>query len=268
MPESPPVVLTIAGSDCSAGAGIQADLKTFSEHCVFGLTAVTCVVAEVPGTVGSIVPIPAAVLTEQLELLHDAFPIAAIKTGMLYSSVHVQATIDWLESFDHPPLVIDPVMVATSGDSLTKDSALDVYTTELLPKATLLTPNVDEAIALGCGEIDSPESLTTAAIFLAGKFKTNVLAKGGHLQGADATDVLATPDGTPQSFDAPYVEGVNTHGTGCTYSAAIAANLANGLDLADAITEAKRFVTSAIHDYFRWRDTDALNHFQQTPCEN
>ena len=264
MPTSPPVALTIAGSDCSAGAGIQADLKAFSAHRVFGLTAVTCVVAEVPGKVGSISPVPPEVLGEQLQLLGSAFPIAAIKTGMLYSSEHVNVIIEWLQGLEQrPPIVIDPVMVATSGDPLLKDAAVDVYTEGLLPMAAVITPNLDEAAQLTGAQINSLDDLRRAAIDLAQNFATSVLAKGGHLQGETATDILANPDGTTREFEAPWVAGVNTHGTGCTYSAAIAAELAGGHDLGDAVASAKRFVSAAIRDYFRWQGTDALNHFQQ-----
>mgnify|MGYP001821330971 CR=1 FL=1 len=262
MASSPPIALSIAGSDCSAGAGIQADLKTFSSFGVFGLTAVTCVVAEVPGNVGTIVPVPPAALREQLDLLAGSFPIAAIKTGMLYSSDHVRVTIDWLRGLDEPPpLVIDPVMIASSGDSLLKDAALSVYTDELLPLATLLTPNLDEACALTGDTIRSIEDLRHAAGRLVERFGTAVLAKGGHLATDLATDLLATPGGELHEFSAPFVTGVSTHGTGCTYSAAIAAGLAQGDELAVATAAAKRFVTAAIHDYFRWQGTDALNHF-------
>ena len=263
MPDAPPIALSIAGSDCSAGAGIQADLKSFSALGVFGLTAVTCVVAEVPGKVGSIVPVPPDVLSEQLDLLRDSFPIAAVKTGMLYSVDHVQVVIDWLLGCDHLPLVIDPVMVATSGDSLLRDDALAVYKEDLLPRAAIITPNLDEARALSGMEIGSLEELGSAAVELAAKFQTCVLAKGGHLEGDAATDVLAGADGTTREYSAPVIDGVNTHGTGCTYSAAIAAGLARGDALGDAISNAKRFVTAAIRDYFRWRETDALNHFRQ-----
>ncbi len=265
MHTSPPVALSIAGSDCSAGAGIQADLKSFSAHGVFGLTAVTCVVAEVPGEVGSIVPVPPDVLGEQLELLGNAFPIAAIKTGMLYSSDHVRVVIDWLNSRDPlPPVVIDPVMIATTGDSLLKDEALDVYTQELLPLATIITPNLDEAVALAGEPIKALADLERVAIGLTARFGTHVLAKGGHLASDTATDILAAPDGETQEFCARFIPGVNTHGTGCTYSAAIAAGLADGSNLIAAVDAAKRFVSSAIHDYFRWQDTDALNHFKQS----
>ncbi|MFT4549055.1 MAG: hydroxymethylpyrimidine/phosphomethylpyrimidine kinase [Verrucomicrobiales bacterium] len=264
MPSSPPIALSIAGSDCSAGAGIQADLKSFSAHGVFGLTAITCVVAEVPGKVGSIVAIPPAVLAEQLTLLGDSFPIGAIKTGMLYSSEHVRVVIAWLNGLaNRPPLVIDPVMIATSGDSLLKDDALEVYTKELLPMAALITPNLDEAKALAGAEITSHSELEEVAKALASTFNTNVLAKGGHLGGTTAIDILATPDGQSESLGAPFVADVSTHGTGCTYSAAIAARLASGDELKEAVTAAKRFVTAAISDYFRWQDIDALNHFQQ-----
>lgn len=265
MHNSPPVALSIAGSDCSAGAGIQADLKSFSAHGVFGLTAITCVVAEVPGQVGSIVPVPPEVLAEQLDLLGKTFPIAAIKTGMLYSSDHVRVCIDWLKTLDPlPPLVIDPVMIATTGDSLLKDDALEVYTGELLPLATVITPNLDEAVALAGAPIGSLSDLELRAGELAKQFGTSVLAKGGHLAREVATDVLAGPDGDLEEFSAPFVAGVNTHGTGCTYSAAIAAGLADGSHLIAAVGGAKRFVSSAIRDYFQWQDVDALNHFQQS----
>lgn len=262
MHQSPPVALSIAGSDCSAGAGIQADLKTFSSFGVFGLTAVTCVVAEIPGKVGSIVPVPPEVLGEQLRLLGAGFPIAAIKTGMLYSSAHVRVAIEWLRSLEvMPQLVIDPVMIASSGDSLLRDDALAVYTGELLPLATVITPNLDEACALSGERIRSREDLEAAARRLVERFGTAVLAKGGHLQGEIATDILALPDGGTHHFSAPFVPGVSTHGTGCTYSAAITAGLSKGNDLPAATAAAKRFVTAAIHDYFRWDTTDALNHF-------
>ena len=265
MHRSPPITLSIAGSDCSAGAGIQADLKTFSAHGCFGLTAVTCVVAELPGKVGSIIPVPPAVLREQLDLLQAGFPIGAIKTGMLYSAEHVAATVGWLRSLENiPPLVIDPVMIATSGDSLLKDSALDVYTQELLPMATVITPNLDEAEALSGEKIASLADLERVAITLARKFDTHILAKGGHLESAITTDVLASPDGETEHFSADFVPGISTHGTGCTYSAAIASELARGSDLFTATGTAKRFVTSAIHDYFRWDGIDALNHFQSS----
>jgi len=263
MPDSPPIALSIAGSDCSSGAGIQADLKSFTEHGVFGLTAVTCVVAEIPGHVGSIAPVPVEVLAEQLVLLRDAFPIAAIKTGMLYSSDHVRVVVDWLQSFNHPPLIVDPVMVATSGQSLLKDGALAVYTQELLPMATLVTPNINEAIALGSAEIGDKQELIEAARWLARVFGTSVLVKGGHLRGQTASDAMASPAGHTHVLNSPYFSGVKTHGTGCTYSAAIAANLACGQDLPTSVSNAKGFVTAAIRGYFHWRDTDALNHFQQ-----
>ena len=155
-------------------------------------------------------------------------------------------------------------MIATSGDSLLKDSALEVYTNELLPMATLITPNLDEAEALSGSQIKTQADLERVAVDLAVRFNTNVLAKGGHLRGENAVDVLASASGGIEIFTAPYIPGVSTHGTGCTYSAAIAAQLASGRDLSNAVNTAKRFVSAAISGYFRWQGTDALNHFRPT----
>ncbi|CAN5314872.1 bifunctional hydroxymethylpyrimidine kinase/phosphomethylpyrimidine kinase [soil metagenome] len=268
MPTSPPVALTIAGSDCSAGAGIQADLKTFSSFGVFGLTAVTCVVAETPGTVARIAAVDAETVAGQIRLLLGAFPVAAIKTGMLYDRPQIAAACAELARVaGSVPLVVDPVMVASSGDPLLKPEAVALYHRDLIPLARLLTPNLDEAAFLLGEPIGAEADLLPAAQALAARFGCAVLVKGGHLEGTEAIDVLV--DGSrSETFSAPFVPGVSTHGTGCTYSAAIAAGLAQGLELTAAVARGKRFVTAAITDYFRWNQppghaspTDALNHF-------
>jgi hydroxymethylpyrimidine/phosphomethylpyrimidine kinase len=266
-----PVVLTIAGSDNSAGAGAQADLKTISALGCYGVTAITCVVAEVPGKVSAVHPIPAAVVAEQIRLLFGAFPIAAIKTGMLYSTELISTVADTLAEFRIQnskfkiPLVIDPVMVATSGDPLLLPDAVAHYRERLFPIATLVTPNLDEVRTLTRRIVTSPAEMLDAGRELATRHRTAFLIKGGHLREAVATDLLVLPDGTMHSYEAPFVPGVNTHGTGCTYSAAIATGLARGLDLPAAVGEAKKFVTAAIANFLRWekdgRTTDALHHF-------
>jgi hydroxymethylpyrimidine/phosphomethylpyrimidine kinase len=258
------VALTIAGSDSSAGAGLQADLKTFSALGVFGVTAVTCVVAEVPGKVTRIDPVDASNVREQIELLLGSFPIGAIKSGLLYSAEIVETVATLLaDRREGIPLVVDPVMVATSGDALLQPAAVEAYCARLFPQATLVTPNLDEASALIGRPVRELDEMKAAGNELARKFGTCFLLKGGHLSGGHATDLLC--DGTVTAeFTAPFVAGVSTHGTGCTYSAAIAARLALGDGLEDAITRAKAFVSGAIREHFTWQTASgkvqALNH--------
>jgi hydroxymethylpyrimidine/phosphomethylpyrimidine kinase len=266
---SPPVALTIAGSDSSAGAGVQADLKTFSSLGVYGLTAVTCVVAEIPGKISRIAPVSAELVHEQIAVLCRNFPIAAAKTGLLYTAETVETVVHALtdvsaNSARRFPLVIDPVITATSGDRLLEASAIELYESKLFPLATLITPNVDEAGKLLGKKIDDRQSMEKAARALAGKYRVSVLLKGGHLAGSSAIDLLFA-DGKITEFAAPFVRGVATHGTGCTFSAAITAGLASGLSLEKAIGRAKKFVTASIAQHFRWtsssgKDLDALKH--------
>lgn len=251
-----PVALSVAGSDSSAGAGIQADLKTFSALGVYGLTAVTCIVAEVPGKVSRIEPASGRIVREQIEVLAKSFPIAAIKTGLLCSSEIISAvakTIGDLGKMFAPriPLVIDPVFVATSGDSLLEPAAIETYEKELFPLASLITPNLDEAGRLFGTKIKDRQSMRRAGEELEKKFGTAILLKGGHLAGDHAIDLLFG-DGKVVEFSAPKAFGVATHGTGCTYSAAITAGLASRLPLEDAIRQAKKFVTDSIARHFRW----------------
>lgn len=255
-----PVVLTIAGSDNSAGAGAQADLKTISALGGYGLTAITCVVAEVPGKVSAIQPVEPRIVGEQIRLSFDAFPVAAVKTGMLYSREiidEVLATLDGAAC----PVVVDPVMVATSGDPLLRDDAIALYRQRLLPRATLATPNLDEARVLLDAPLADLNAMRAAGPALVARYGCAFLLKGAHLRTAAATDLLFLLDGSVHEFTAPFVPGVSTHGTGCTYSAAIATGLARGLDLPSAVAEAKEFVTRAIAQFLRWGETDALHHF-------
>ena len=260
-----PVALTIAGSDSSAGAGVQADLKTFSALGVYGLTAVSCVVAEIPGKVSRIEPVSAALVREQINVLAESFPIAAIKTGLLYSREIIKAVARAIVDFrgDRIPLIVDPVMIATSGDRLLEPPAVEAYETELFPLAALITPNLDEAAWLLETKIKDRQSMGKAVRSLAKKYRVSVLLKGGHLTGSAAVDLLFAGNKLTE-FSAPFVRGVATHGTGCTYSAAITAGLASGLSLEDAICRAKKFVTQSIRGRFRWpsrgKTLDALNH--------
>jgi hydroxymethylpyrimidine/phosphomethylpyrimidine kinase len=264
-----PVALTIAGSDSSAGAGIQADLKTFSALGVYGLTAVTCIVAEIPGKVSRIEAVTARMVRKQIEVLIESFQVGAIKTGLLCSAEIISAVAKAIQPIGRKfarriPLVVDPVMIATSGDRLLEPAAIDAYKDKLFPLATLITPNLHEAALLLGTRIKSREQMEKAVKTLTKKFRASILLKGGHLQGDNAIDLLFH-NGQLTEFSAPFVRGVATHGTGCTYSAAITAGLASGLALAEAIARAKRFVTKSVARHFRWKGgpagtIDALNH--------
>jgi hydroxymethylpyrimidine/phosphomethylpyrimidine kinase len=270
---SPPVALTIAGSDSSAGAGIQADLKTFNALGVYGTTAVTCVVAETPGKVSRVEPMSAEIVREQIDVLAKSFPIAAIKTGLLCSGEIIAAVARALVDLARKsavrtdssrgeidiPLVIDPVMVATSGDPLLRPDAIKLYETKLFPLATLITPNLDETSQLLGEKIKDRQSMERAARALSKKYEVSILLKGGHLAGSKAIDLLFHR-GKLTEFAAPFIRGVATHGTGCTYSAAITAGLASGLSLEASIRRAKKFVTDSIRQHFTWDSVHALKH--------
>ena len=262
-PQSPPVALTVAGSDNSAGAGVQADLKTFTAHGVYGLTAVTCVVAEVPGRVAAIQAVDPEIVRQQIELSLDAFPVAAMKTGMLWA----RGVIEGLAGMRRPlpPLVVDPVMVASSGDRLLEPDAVAAYRERLFPLATLVTPNLDEARVLLGRAVGSVAEMQAGGAELSAHYGVAFLIKGGHLAGDEALDLLCLPGGETVEYRAPFTRGVSTHGTGCTYSAAITAGLAQGLELRAAVGQAKGYVTTAVENYFRWghgvENVDALNHW-------
>jgi hydroxymethylpyrimidine/phosphomethylpyrimidine kinase len=269
MPANAPVALTIAGSDSSAGAGAQADLKTFSALGVYGLTAITCVVAETPGLVSKIEPVSAETVVTQIEILLEGFPVAAIKTGLLFSGEITLAVARALRihagrTNSAPPLVIDPVMVATSGDLLLQGDAIDCYERELFPLAALVTPNLSEAARLFGEPIADLQAMRKAGAKLAEKYGVPVLLKGGHLTGEEAIDLLFA-HGNVTEFSAPFFRGIATHGTGCTYSAAIAAGLAISLPLEEAVRRAKKFVTATIAQHYAWKTSQgaslgALNH--------
>ena len=264
MTQSLPVALTIAGSDSSAGAGIQADLKTFGTLGVYGLSAVSCIVAEVPGKVSRLEPVSAEMVRAQIEVLAKNFPVSAIKTGLLCSTANISTVAkSILDLAPNVPLVVDPVITATGGDPLLERGAIDACKEELFPLATLITPNLDEATQLLGQKIADRESMERAGKELARKFKTAVLLKGGHLSGEQAVDLLFVKDKVTE-FSAPFVRDVATHGTGCTYSAAITAGLAAGQSLEDSIKRAKGFVTKCILGRIRWTGSsgniDALRH--------
>lgn len=265
-----PVALTIAGSDSSAGAGIQADLKTFGAFGVYGLTAITCIVAETPGLVSEIEAVSAEMVRAQMEVLLKSFPVAAIKTGLLFSGEIVLAVAQTLRAHAvraTSTLVIDPVMVATSGDLLLRDDAVEAYERELFPLAALVTPNLDEATRLLGEPIGDLQAMRTAGARLTEKYRIPVLLKGGHLSGQDAIDLLFVA-GNVVEFSAPFSRGIATHGTGCTYSAAITAGLASGLSLEGAVRRAKKFVTATIAQHLSWETASGASLHALNPSPN
>jgi hydroxymethylpyrimidine/phosphomethylpyrimidine kinase len=264
---TPPITLTIAGSDCSSGAGIQADLKTFSHHACHGLTALTCVVAETPETVVSIHPVPPTVLQEQVKILLDTYPVAAIKTGMLYSKAHLVAIIEMLADKTHIPLIVDPVMVATSGSVLVDKNAIQTYRERLLPLATLITPNMPEASVLLNEPVEFAADLEPAAKKLSELYQTSVLLKGGHLPGnEDRLDIL-WHEGAAHHFKSTKIDIACTHGTGCTLSAAITSHIAHGSNMVEAVSKSIAWVHEAIENSFKWQSPSGntihcLNHLR------
>jgi hydroxymethylpyrimidine/phosphomethylpyrimidine kinase len=241
-----PVALTIAGSDSGGGAGIQADLKTFAALGVHGTSAITCITAQNPEAVRGIQACSAAIVRSQMEAVFDAFSPNAVKTGMLYSAPIIRVLAEFFHRRPRLPLVVDPVMVSTSGAPLLRPAAVKVLRTELLPLAMLVTPNLHEAEILVGEKLISVADLRTAARELHKRFGCAALVKGGHLRGLkEAVDIFY--DGRQELLlSAPFIRGVNTHGTGCTYSAAIAGHLARGCPLPRAVQQAKEYITQAI----------------------
>jgi hydroxymethylpyrimidine/phosphomethylpyrimidine kinase len=264
---NPPVILSVAGSDCSAGAGAQADLKSISATGGYGLTAITSVVSEVPGKVSRIHLMPGELIVDQIRVLAEAFPLAAAKTGMLGGLEQSQAVVAAWQKHGQGrlPLVVDPVMVATSGDALVNAEAREHMIRELLPMATLITPNMDEAAVLWGRKVSCRAELEVCAIELAARFQTAVLLKGGHLLADEAADCLVQPGLEPVWLVSARIRGVSTHGTGCSYSAAIATGLGGGKSLPEAVSSAKLFIAQAIAQHHVWHGSygpvHALHHF-------
>lgn len=247
----PSLAMTIAGSDCSAGAGLQADLKTFSSLGVHGLTAVTCVVSETPLTVNTVHPIPPVVLQDQIRLLLESYPITAIKTGMLYSKAHVVAICELLTNLDIP-IIVDPVMVASTGDPLLVEDALEAIATRLLPLASVITPNIPEAEILLGRSLKNFADQASAAQELALKFNTACYLKGGHLEiNQTHRDILSIGDSL-KTFDSPHLDLPQSHGTGCTLAAAITAEISKSKSIPEAAATAHQFTHHALANSHHW----------------
>lgn len=236
-------VLSIAGSDPSGGAGIQADLKTFAALGVYGMAVPTALTAQNTGGVSDVFVLPTDFVHNQLKAIFEDIDVHAIKIGMLASAEIIEEVAERLKDYDGP-VVLDPVMVATSGDSLLEPDAIDAFKEHLIPRASLITPNIPEAQKLTKTAVIDMEAAAEKLLTLGCEA---ALLKGGHLNGETSPDYLATPEGVFE-FTAPRIKTDNTHGTGCTLSSAMAAYLAQGDNLNDAVWKAKEYLTKAIKE--------------------
>jgi len=239
-------VLSIAGSDSGGGAGIQADLKTFSALGCFGMTAITALTAQNTCGVRAIHAVPAQMLRDQIDAVLEDMGVDAVKVGMLHSPDIVRTVAQAIDRHALPHVVFDPVMVATSGARLIDDEAMAVLVGDMFPRATVITPNLDEAGLLVGKTLLGVQDMLPAAQALLARGARAVLLKGGHLPGDEVVDLLLTGAHTPLWMKAPRIPSANTHGTGCTLSSAMAAYLALGLALPDAVQQARAFVRAAL----------------------
>ncbi len=238
-------VMTVAGSDCSGGAGLQADLKTFQHFQLHGLTAVTCIVSETANIVRRVDPVDPSMMEDQILLMLEAFPLTVVKTGMLGSAEHVRRVAEIFRNHPGIKLVIDPVMIASTGASLLEPDAVRTYINELLPLAHIITPNLPEAEKLLGENIGSIAEMEAAAETLGKAFGCAVLLKGGHLDLPECTDLL-WETGTIHRFSSPRLEVKASHGTGCTLAAAVASGLALGKPLYEAVSHAKAYLNQTL----------------------
>ncbi len=267
VPSPAPIALTIAGSDSSGGAGVQADMKTFSALGVYGASVIVALTAQNTRTVSAVQVVSSDMIRAQIDAVLDDLDVAAIKIGMLANAAVIEAAHGALERYDGP-VVLDPVMISKSGHRLLDDCAIQCLKERLLPRATLLTPNLPEAAAL----LDHPVASTDAEVLRQGHAlsqlgTTSVLMKGGHADGNECTDWLIDVSAETTSFHAPRIHTRNTHGTGCTLSAAIAAGFAKNLSLQDAVGEAHAYLHAAIRAADRLRVGNGhgpVHHFHAT----
>lgn len=237
--------LTIAGSDSSGGAGIQADLKTMLANHVYGMSAITALTAQNTTGVTAIMEVTPEFLAEQLDSIFTDIRPDAVKTGMVSSSQLIEIIADKLREYEAVNIVVDPVMVATSGAKLICDDAMETLKKKLLTLATVITPNIPEGEVLAGMKITSKEDMVTAAEKISNTYGSSVLLKGGHSLN-DANDLLVEPGKEPVWFKGRRIANSNTHGTGCTLSSAIASNLAKGKSLEEAVKGAKNYISGAL----------------------
>ncbi|MDR0508045.1 MAG: bifunctional hydroxymethylpyrimidine kinase/phosphomethylpyrimidine kinase [Dysgonamonadaceae bacterium] len=259
-----PTALTIAGSDSGGCAGIQADIKTFSASGVFATSVITSVTAQNTLEVRAVEILSTEIIRQQLETVLDDIVIDAVKTGLLPSPEVVETVAATIDSYQLKTVIVDPVMIATSGARLASDAIAHSFRQELYKRATLITPNIPEAETLSGIKILSEKDFRNAAEILLKQGCQAVLIKGGHLLSDSSTDILFQPNKEPVSFHSPRCQTNNLHGTGCSFSSAIAANMALGQDLETAISSAKKYIASAIQhgkDVTTGKGYGPLNHF-------
>ncbi len=258
-------VLTIAGSDCSGGAGIQADLKTFSALGCYGMSVITALTAQNTRGVASVHAVPPAFVEDQLEAVFSDISVDAVKIGMLYSVEVIETVARQLKKHAVKNIVLDPVMIAQSGDSLLQDEAVDALKDFLMPLAAVATPNIPEASVFVDHHIITPDEMQQAVRQLASYGSKTILLKGGHLEGRESTDLLyICQEDRFIEFKAKRIPTRNNHGTGCTLSSAIASFLARGGDLETSVRYAKEYVTGAIQagvEYETGGGHGPLHHF-------
>ncbi|MDH4121692.1 MAG: bifunctional hydroxymethylpyrimidine kinase/phosphomethylpyrimidine kinase [Deltaproteobacteria bacterium] len=258
---SHPVVLTIAGSDSGGGAGIQADLKTFQARGVYGTSAITAITAQNPSGVRQVSAVGGAMVQAQIETVAGYFTLGAAKTGMLLDEATIRATAKaWQSVGQGIPLVVDPVMAATSGAALLEERAVSALVEVLFPLARVVTPNLDEAAMLTGKPVNNRETMEWAAQEITKMSGGAVLLKGGHLPGDELADLLWQPGCEPRWMVSSRIHGVNTHGTGCALSAAIAAGMAQGQPLAQAVENARTWLQGALRHGLRMGGDVFLNH--------
>lgn len=242
-----PVALTIAGSDSSGGAGIQADLKTFSALGVFGTSAITSITAQNTQGVRGIHAVSPEIVEGQIHAVFEDLTVDAVKIGMLHNWEAARIVACSIDHFCPSKIILDPVMISTSGSKLIEDETIEVIVKELFHRVTLITPNIDEAAFLSGMQIRNEEEMEMAAQKLLVSGCRAVLMKGGHLEGKEMADILFTHDEAPLRLAVPTIQTQNAHGTGCTLSSAIAAYMALGKELPDAVRAAKDYITAALH---------------------
>ncbi len=238
-------VLTIAGSDCSGGAGIQADLKTMTAFGVYGMSVITALTAQNTTGVSEIIEVDPEFVAKQIDAVFTDIRPDAVKIGMVANSSLIRIISEKLKEYDAKNIVVDPVMVSTSGSRLLKDDAVDSLINDLIPLADIITPNIPETEVLSGIRIKDMESMAEGGRLIAKKAETGVLVKGGHF-GDRADDLLVTREGSEVWFYSERIDNPNTHGTGCTLSSAIACGLASDLSLEESVLAAKEYITDAL----------------------
>jgi len=255
-----PTVMTIAGSDSGGGAGIQADLKTFAAHGVYGTSAITAITSQNTTGVTEVFELPTSLIASQIDAIVTDIGADVVKVGMLSSSAIIQVVADKVKEHNLTKLVVDPVMIAKGGDRLLQEEAVDAMRKVLLRLAFVITPNAPEAAVLVNRPVENLDDARWAAKELVFMGAKAAIVKGGHLEGPP-TDILY--DGNEfRAFTAQRIESTSTHGTGCTFASAVAANLAKGMTLRDAVPAAKRYITNAIRNAVAiGHGHGPLNHF-------